>query len=92
MSTLFKIIKAWVIASNPSKRQTELANLRANICDECPSKKIIIKKLNIGVVCGECGCPVAKKVFTDMFNACPLGKWEEIDYPFFNNKNDKSVI
>jgi hypothetical protein len=27
-----------------------------------------------------------------MFNACPLGKWEEIDYPFFNNKNDKSVI
>jgi len=92
MADLFTIIKTWAIAKNPTKRQISLANLRANICETCPSKKKIIKELKLGIVCGECGCPVVKKVFTDMFNACPLGKWKDVDYPFFHNKNDKSII
>ena len=33
--------------------------------------------------CKECGCPIKKKVFSDDFNDCPLGKWEEVDSEYF---------
>ena len=61
-----KIIKAWVVAANPSPSQKELAERRMEICNGCEHKKIITKKLNIGVVCGECGCPLNKKIFTNV--------------------------
>jgi len=77
-----EIISAWVIAKNPTTEQKTLAENRYNICDTCPSKKTITSKLKIGIACGECGCPITKKIFTPEFNACPLKKWEEVDSKF----------
>jgi hypothetical protein len=78
-----KIIKSWVTSYNPTDKQLELAESRHSICDTCPSKKIITEKLKIGIICGECGCPITKKIFSQTFNDCPLGKWEIVDSEFF---------
>lgn len=74
-----KIYKSWIIAHNPSDKQLIIAESRNNICNNCPSRKTITDKLKIGVVCGECGCPISKKIFTPTFNDCPLGKWKDVD-------------
>ena len=44
------IIQSWIISYNPSDKELELAEKRHLICDTCPSKKTITKKLKIGVV------------------------------------------
>jgi hypothetical protein len=77
-----EIAKAWIIAYNPSKEQKILAENRFTICDNCPSKKTISDKIKISIVCGECGCPISKKIFSPEFNACPLKKWENVDKAF----------
>jgi hypothetical protein len=69
------IIQSWIAAANPTELQLEIAEKRHSICDTCPSKKTITQKLKIGVVCGECGCPIGKKIFTPVKGACPLNKW-----------------
>lgn len=80
---ILQILEAWRIAYNPTEEQNKLAELRAKVCEECPAKKVITDKLDIGVVCGECGCPISKKVYTNEFNPCPLHKWADIDEPYF---------
>jgi hypothetical protein len=88
-----EIIKAWIIAGNPTPAQQTLAEARGKICDECPSKKVITDKLKIGIVCGECGCPIAKKIFTDEFNPCDLKKWAEVDDLYYpNTKKNKTLF
>lgn len=82
-----KIIDAWLISANPSESQKELAELRGAVCKDCESNT------NVGFhICSECGCPIAKKIFTDEFNACPLGKWKEIDDKFFPNRKKNRTI
>lgn len=83
-----KIIEAWIISFNPTEKEKELAEKRANICKECPSQKF---KLGVPV-CGECGCPIAKKIFTNEPDACDLHKWKEIDEGYFVVKKDKTLI
>ena len=78
-----EIVNAWIIANNPTKDQEILAENRFSICDSCPSKKVLSDKLKISITCSECGCPIAKKVFSPVFNACPLKKWEDVDNNFF---------
>jgi hypothetical protein len=94
MTNLFTIIEAWKIAKNPTRTQKELADKRALICDTCPSKKTITKKLEVGVICGECGCPIVKKIFTPKNEQCPLGKWQEVESLFFSDaiKTKKSLF
>jgi hypothetical protein len=89
---VIEIINAWKIANNPTPKQEKLAELRGKICDGCPSKKIITKKLKLATICNQCGCPIAKKIFTPKFNACPLGKWEEIDTPYIKEKKSSTLI
>jgi lipoate synthase len=89
---VIEIINAWTIANNPTSKQEELAKLRASICEVCPSKKVITKKLKLATICGECGCPISKKIFTPKFNPCPLKKWEEIDIQYIPKKNTSSLI
>jgi len=89
---IIEIINAWKIANNPTPKQEELAKLRASICEVCPSKKIITKKLKLATICGECGCPIAKKIFTPKFNPCPLKKWEKIDIQYIPEKITSSLI
>jgi hypothetical protein len=92
---LIEIIKAWKIANNPSDSQYQLALQRSEICENCPSKKTITKIFKLGIICGECGCPIEKKVYSIKENACPLGKWKDIDSNYFKNiefKKTKSVL
>jgi hypothetical protein len=86
---LIEIINAWKIAYNPSDTQYKLALERSSICDTCPSKKIITKIFKLGVICVECGCPIEKKIYSIKENACPLGKWKNIDAKYFNNSQFK---
>jgi len=80
-----KILEAWVISFNPTPKQQEQAELRCEICENCPSNKTIIIP-----ICTECGCPIAKKAFTNDFNPCPLLKWGEIDEPYM--KKSKTLV
>ena len=41
-------------------------------------------------VCGECGCPLAGKIFTQEFDSCPKHKWLEIEISHFKTK--KSIL
>jgi hypothetical protein len=74
-----KISKAWFDSYFGSNEQKKLAEKRAAICEVCPSRKVITEKLSLATICGECGCPIRKKVFSSAFNDCPLEKWENID-------------
>ena len=85
-----QIFEAWIIANNPTEKQLELAEARAIICDNCPSK-IVTFGIRIGL-CGECGCPIRKKIFTNEYNPCPLLKWEETDKDYFDIKKTKTLL
>jgi hypothetical protein len=89
---LKKIIKAWIVAANPSQSQKELGEKRMEICNGCEHKRTISKKIGIGVICNECGCPLSKKIFTMKNNACPLNKWAEVEKDYFSTKSDNSII
>jgi len=86
------IIDAWIIAFNPTKKETELAMERSQICDICPSKKEFIRNIELSVVCTECGCPIGKKIYTNIYNACPLGKWKEVDRKYFPEQKVKKTL
>jgi len=70
-----EIVKAWVIAYNPNKQETKLALERGFICKSCEHR--IFRSLL--PICGACGCPISKKIFSPNFNACPKNKWESVD-------------
>ena len=89
---VIEIINAWKIANNPTPIQEKLAEIRGKICDGCPSKKVITKKLKLATICGECGCPIAKKIFTPKFNACPLKQWKEVDTLYIAEKKSSTLI
>lgn len=90
-----EIFDAWIIARNPTESQKRLAEKRYEICSNCEFKKSIIKKLKWSEFCEQCGCPLNKKIFTTIYNACPLKKWEESDIEFIEkipDKNKKTII
>lgn len=70
------IFKAWWIAENPTKEQSQLAQKRLGICSECPS---MVKSVVFKFKCNECGCPIGKKIFTDVMGTCDLKKWNKIE-------------
>jgi hypothetical protein len=85
-----KIAKAWITSYNPSDKQLSLAKERYEICDQCPSK---VKSTLSYYKCDECGCPISKKIFSDVFNDCPLSKWEGVDSKYFPpTKKDKTLF
>lgn len=76
---LKKIANAWWDSYFGPDELKELAKSRLTICEVCPSRKLAFRKLVPFPQCGECGCPIGKKVFSYQKNDCPLGKWQEID-------------
>ncbi len=85
---IYEIVEAWLIAHNPNDNQIKIAEERVKICDECESKKVIL-----GVpICGECGCPISKKIFTNTKNPCPLKKWGEIDEALFPKRKEVKTM
>lgn len=83
-----EIINAWIISFNPNEEQKTLALNRANICDMCEYKKYVIKK----PICSACGCPLSKKIFSEKQNACPKGKWDDVDFKYFSENKQKNII
>lgn len=81
MIDIKEISQAWWDSYFANNETKQLAKDRFEVCKECPSltqmfKKI--KKVNVAA-CGECGCPISKKIFSPNFDACPLGKWKNVD-------------
>ena len=77
MLKLVEIAKAWIAAANPTPEQQQIANSRIAICDQCPYKDYI--KAADTHVCGKCGCPLSKKIFSPLSGeqACPDKRWEQ---------------
>ena len=92
MNKISEIFQSWVISANPSKDQEVLASKRHSICLDC---KFIKDSFIFDTKCGECGCPISKKIFSPKMGACRVGKWDEVDgfdRNNKNNKNNKSII
>lgn len=72
-----EIIVAWHHAANPTPEQKEIAEYRASICETCEFKEF--KTLIRSYVCGACGCPISKKVYSPNPgpDACPKSKWNK---------------
>ena len=82
-----EIAESWIIASNPSDEEMKLATGRYEICQSCSSLKKALSKTKLEYFqCGECGCPISKKIFSPNWNACPLSKWVSIENEYFNIK------
>lgn len=80
---IVEILKSWAIAYDPSEEQSQLAAKRIEICNLCDAKKT-----EPVIYCGDCGCPLSKKVFTPYMNRCPRGKWDEVDRKYFEENNE----
>lgn len=90
-----EIFNSWKISFNPSPKQEEHAQKRLEICMGCEYRKEVLKKVKWSAYCGDCGCPLNKKVFSTLFNPCTQKKWEEVDLIYMNEvptKNKKSII
>ncbi len=77
-SQIVTITNAWITAANPTLEQKELAERRYEICLGCEHFREK-RKMTGEPYCAECGCPMKKKIFTNVFNECPIGKWKEVD-------------
>jgi len=88
---LKEIINAWSTSFNPSSVQSKLAENRMKICEMCPSLKKVFNQ-NWSAFCGECGCPIAKKIYSTTNNPCPLLKWSEVDGELYLPKKEKTLI
>jgi len=87
-----KITKAWFDSYFGSDKQKELAIKRAKICETCPSRKVMAEGIDLLTVCGECGCPIKKKIFSSDFNDCPLSKWKNVDTPYFPPRKSNKTL
>ena len=75
-SKISEIIQAWWIASNPTKEQSQLAQKRLQICKGCDS---MVESVVFEFKCNECGCPIGKKIFTNVMGSCDLKKWNKVE-------------
>lgn len=89
-----EIFEAWIAARNPSDDEKKLAERRYEVCLKCEFKKSIIKNHRWSEFCQKCGCPISKKIFTKMYNTCPIKKWEESDRGFIEPlvEKDKKTL
>lgn len=75
--SISEIVVAWHRASNPTPEQKEIAEYRASICELCEHKQF--KDLIKTYICGACGCPISKKIYSPKAGteACPKSKWSK---------------
>jgi len=84
-----EIFKAWKASFKPTTTQEELAKKRLSICLGCEHRKEVLKGVEWSAVCGKCGCPLNKKVFSQNFSPCPMGKWEIVDSQYIKSLESK---
>jgi hypothetical protein len=94
---LKEIASSWFNVLSHSQEKKELANARFDICLECPSRKETFKNQKWAIRCGECGCPLKGKVYTDYTykdpkGSCPLEKWKEVEDDFLNKIKSKKTL
>jgi len=90
-----EIFEAWKASFKPTSEQEELAQKRLGVCLSCDYRKEVLKGLKWSAYCGDCGCPLNKKVFSKNFNSCTQKKWKEVDSEYLNiieDKNKKTLI
>ncbi len=90
-----EIFEAWKTSFNPTPKQEELAEKRLNVCLGCDYRKEVLRGVKWSAYCGDCGCPLNKKVFSKNFNPCTKGYWEEVDLDYITpvkNKNKSTLI
>lgn len=66
------ITQSWFDSYFGTEEQRILAKERLKICEACPSKNEIIANQSWSMVCGECGCPIKKKIFSKKIKECPF--------------------
>jgi len=90
-----EIFEAWKTSIKPTPEREELAQKRLDVCLGCNYRKEVLKGVKWSAYCGDCGCPINKKIFSSIFNACTQNKWEEVDSKYLSplqNKEKKSII
>lgn len=94
-----EIGRAWIIASNPTEIQKELAQKRYSICIECSYYKKS-RPITHDEYCSVCLCPIYKKIFSDNHNECPKENWLSVDNEYIDIlkkhptkvKNNKTIL
>ena len=90
MNKATEIFKSWVTAANPTEEERELALKRHEICLKCDW---IRNSFLFETKCGECGCPIGKKIFSPIKGACRLGHWDKVDEVDVSTKKyNKTII
>lgn len=90
-----EIFEAWKTSLKPTLKREELAQKRLNICLGCDFRKEIFKGVRWSTYCGDCGCPLNKKVFSKNYNPCTQKKWGEVDSEYMEivlTKDKNSLI
>jgi len=77
-SKIITIGEAWITSIKPTEAQKNLALARWNVCIQCDEFREK-RPITGEPYCNDCGCPLQKKVFTSIYNECPLKKWKDID-------------
>lgn len=89
------IFDSWVSSINPSEKDLKRAEDRYSICIECDLKREIIKNKKWTLYCGACGCPIRKKIYSNVISPCPKGKWIDVDKKYDSipdKKDDKTLL
>jgi hypothetical protein len=55
----------------------DVARVRRELCDQCPSKGDECVVIGTGPCCNECGCSLAFKT-RSLSSECPLDKWKAL--------------
>jgi hypothetical protein len=92
-----EIAGAWYNRFVHTDEMKELADIRLSICYECPSKLDGIPGFPMRLRCGECGCPLKAKVYTDKTyldegGSCPLNKWKDAEIEHLAKYPKSSLI
>ena len=85
-----EIFEAWKISFKPTVKQEELAIKRLKVCLGCDFRKEVLKGIQWSAYCGDCGCPLNKKVFSKNFNPCTQKKWKDVDADYMTPIDDKN--
>jgi hypothetical protein len=78
INKISEIANAWIIAANPTVEQKELAEKRYQICLKCDWYRETRPVTN-DEHCGECKCPISKKIFSPKIGSCRIGNWNIVD-------------
>jgi uncharacterized paraquat-inducible protein A len=92
-SKIVDIMDAWVVAKNPTESQKTLAEARWNECIQCDEFREK-RPITGEPYCSDCGCPLNKKIFSKIYNECPLKKWKDVDDLLWmkTQKQNKSLL